>query len=132
MKQPDSYMRKTILVVGAGGQIGTELVPHLQSVYGDDHVIAAELRPEVCRALSERSRTECLNALDREAYATIMNKYRPDWVFNLVAVLSATGEKNPQTAWHQWALCSTRNGRGCGFTVPSGREESAKRTTGYG
>ena len=44
---------KKILVVGAGGQIGTELVPHLQKTYGADNVIAAEVRPEVVKRLSE-------------------------------------------------------------------------------
>jgi len=93
-------MSKTILIVGAGGQIGTELIPHMQQLYGEDRVIAAELRPQVCDKLSEKVRVECLNALDARAYASVIKKYRPDWIFNLVAVLSATGEKDPQTAWH--------------------------------
>ncbi|MCV5838079.1 UDP-glucose 4-epimerase, partial [Escherichia coli] len=42
---------------------------------------------------------ERLNALDVEAYGTIVKKYNVDAIYNLVAVLSATGEKDPQLAW---------------------------------
>ena len=45
---------KRILVVGAGGQIGTELVPHLQKNYGEDNVIAADLRPEIVAKLQQK------------------------------------------------------------------------------
>jgi Nucleoside-diphosphate-sugar epimerases len=90
---------KNILVVGAGGQIGTELVPHLQKLYGEDHVIAADVRPEICEKLSQMAITESLDALDAEAYAQIVKKYKIDGIYNLVALLSATGEKNPQLAW---------------------------------
>ncbi len=67
-------MSKTILIVGAGGQIGTELIPHMQALYGEDHVIAAELRPEVCSKLSESVRVECLNALYTSSYAQVIKK----------------------------------------------------------
>lgn len=117
-------MSKTILVVGAGGQIGTELIPHLQKTYGDDHVIAAELKPEVCERLSKQARTVCLNALDKDAYAQAVRTYKPDWIFNLVAVLSATGEKNPQMAWgiNMGALSNSlelAREYGCGVFTPS-------------
>ena len=42
---------KRILVVGAGGQIGTELVPYLQHIYGEDNVIAADLKDELVEKL---------------------------------------------------------------------------------
>lgn len=90
---------KRILVLGAGGQIGTELVPHLQNLYGSDNVIAADLKPEVVEKLGRTSRAVMLNALDIESYAKLLKSEKIDSIYNLVALLSATGEKNPQLAW---------------------------------
>lgn len=90
---------KKILIVGAGGQIGSELVPHLRSIYGDNNVVAADISAEKCKALAEAGPFEELNALDGETYASIVKKYGIDTIFNLVALLSATGEKNPKLAW---------------------------------
>ena len=89
-----------VLVVGAGGQIGTELVPHLQKVYGEDNIIAADLRPEVVERLSKVSRAVSLDALDVKTYADTVKQYKIDRIYNLVALLSATGEKNPLLAWN--------------------------------
>ena len=44
---------KKILIVGAGGQIGSELVPHLRSIYGNSNVVAADISAEKCKALAE-------------------------------------------------------------------------------
>lgn len=91
---------KKILVLGAGGQIGTELVPHLQKNYGYDNVIAADLRPEIVAKLGQNSRAVVMNALEMEAYAKFVKSEGIDTIYNLVALLSATGEKNPQLAWN--------------------------------
>jgi nucleoside-diphosphate-sugar epimerase len=90
---------KNILIVGAGGQIGMELVSHFQKLYGDNHVIAADINPSLCEKLRAMAITEQFDALDAQMYAQIIKKYRIDSIFNLVALLSATGEKNPQFAW---------------------------------
>ncbi|MCL2727489.1 MAG: NAD-dependent epimerase/dehydratase family protein [Bacteroidales bacterium] len=90
---------KNILVVGAGGQIGIELIPHLQKLYGEDHVIAADIKDEMCEKLKSMAITEQFDALDVKAYSQVVKKYQIDSIYNLVALLSATGEKNPQLAW---------------------------------
>ncbi len=115
---------KKILVVGAGGQIGTELVPHLQKNYGHDNVIAADLRPEIVEKLSKTAVAVPLDALDTEAYAETIKKYEVDSIFNLAALLSATGEKNPQLAWkiNMGALLNSLNlakEYGCALFTPS-------------
>lgn len=90
---------KNILVVGAGGQIGSELVPYLRSIYGNNHVVAADLNCAPCMKLGEDGPLEELDALDGKKFADVVKKYNIDAIFNLVALLSATGEKNPQLAW---------------------------------
>lgn len=91
---------KNILVVGAGGQIGSELVPYLRKIYGNEHVVAADINSSACIHLAEEGPFEELDALKADRYLEIVKKYRIDTIFNLVALLSATGEKKPQLAWH--------------------------------
>ena len=88
---------KRILIVGAGGQIGSELTVYLRSIYGESNVVASDMRE--CPALGESGPFEHLDALDTKAFAEIVSKYKNDAIFNLVALLSATGEKIPQKAW---------------------------------
>ena len=89
---------KRILIVGAGGQIGSELTVYLRSIYGGSNVVATDLRE--CRSLAGDGPFEVLNALDATAMASVVARHRIDTIFNLVALLSAVGERNPQMAWN--------------------------------
>jgi nucleoside-diphosphate-sugar epimerase len=90
-------MNKT-LVIGAGGQIGTELVRALQQKKGNDNVIAADLKEECPHALSGSHYVQ-LNALDRESVRNYVINENISEVYLLAALLSATAEKNPAFAW---------------------------------
>lgn len=86
---------KRILILGAGGQIGTELTHYLRAIYGEANVIAADLQ-----ARKDDPNALQLDALDANALSLVVNKYRIDTIYNLVALLSARGEKDPALAWH--------------------------------
>ena len=88
---------KRILIVGAGGQIGSELTVLSEKHLWGSNVVASDMRE--CPALGESGPFEHLDALDTKAFAEIVSKYKIDAIFNLVALLSATGEKIPQKAW---------------------------------
>lgn len=88
---------KNILIIGAGGQIGSELTTYLRSIYGGKNVIATDVRDNP--KLHESGPFEVLNALDATAMASVVARYNIDTIFNLVAMLSAVGERNPQMAW---------------------------------
>ena len=89
---------KKILIVGAGGQIGSELVPYLRGIYGADNVVATDVRE--CKGLAEEGPFEVLDALNPTNMASAVARHNIDTIFNLVALLSAVGEKNPQMAWN--------------------------------
>ena len=91
-------MRK-ILVIGAAGQIGSELVPALREKYGNDNVIATGRRTPLPRNIVKSGPVIYLDALNREMLAKTFYEYEIDTVFHMASILSATGENIPQTAW---------------------------------
>lgn len=91
---------KNIIVIGAGGQIGTELVPYLRKIYGNTNVIAADISAEKSANFEIDGPFYELDALDGNKFSDIVKKHKIDTIFNMVALLSATGEKNPQLAWN--------------------------------
>jgi nucleoside-diphosphate-sugar epimerase len=89
---------KKILVIGAGGQIGTELVLELAKRFGEDAVIASDIKEE-CPKLLEGYKYEKLNVLDKEGLEKIVEKESVSDIYLLAALLSATAEKDPKFAW---------------------------------
>ena len=87
-----------IIVIGSCGQIGTELVLALRSIYGNDAVVAADLRDE-CPAILANGPYIKMDILDREAVRSYIIEEKIDEVYLLAALLSATAEKNPDFAW---------------------------------
>ena len=89
---------KKILVIGAGGQIGTELVLELRKRHGVNHVIAADVKEECTDALKNGPYVK-MDVLDKETVQSYIRAERPDDVYLLAALLSATAEKHPEFAW---------------------------------
>ncbi|MEN9697778.1 MAG: hypothetical protein RLZ56_1199 [Bacteroidota bacterium] len=88
----------TILVIGAGGQLGTELTKALANKYGKDAVIASDFQ-EAARAKFDYCRFEPLNIMDKEALFALVKAEKVSVIYHLAAILSAVGEKNPVQAW---------------------------------
>ena len=86
-----------ILVIGACGQLGQELTLELQRIFGHDNIIASDVN-QPPPALQE-SIFESLNVLDTDALFQTIKKHKVTQIYNLAAVLSATGERNPKFAW---------------------------------
>jgi len=89
---------KRILVIGATGQIGTELVPELRRLYGNNNVVAGYHSKPPTGKLTEGP-VEQVDVLSKESIEKVIKKYDINEVYHMAAILSAAGEKNPQLAW---------------------------------
>ncbi len=87
-----------ILITGAAGQIGSELAAALRARHGEGNVLVTDIvRP--AGPLAEAGPIAVLDVTDRAALGSLLRSHRIDTVYHLAALLSATGEKNPQKAW---------------------------------
>ncbi len=91
---------KRILVIGSYGQIGSELVPALQNVEGIEVVYATDKKSPQEGNGSNFACFDQLDVLDYNALEKFVKDNNIDTIYHLASLLSATGEKYPQTAWN--------------------------------
>lgn len=92
-------MKPIILVLGASGQIGTELTQKLRLIYGNSNIIASDIR-EGNEEMMASGPFEIIDATDKATILNIIKKYNVTQVYLLAAMLSATAEQYPQKAWN--------------------------------
>lgn len=91
-------MNPKILIIGACGQIGTELTHELRSIYGTNNVIASDIR-KLNNDVVNSGPFEVINALDFNQIEHLVEVHQITDVYLMAALLSATAEKNPAFAW---------------------------------
>ncbi len=97
-RQGEREMKK-IMITGALGQIGTELVVKCRALYGNENVLATDIRkPELDSPIMEGP-FEILDVTDRDRMFELVETFKVDTMMHMAALLSATAEKNPLFAW---------------------------------
>ena len=91
-------MNPKILIIGACGQIGTELTQKLRTIYGTENVIASDIR-KLNTEVVNSGPFEVINALDFNQIQHLIEVHKITDVYLMAALLSATAEKNPAFAW---------------------------------
>lgn len=92
-------MSQKILIIGACGQIGSELTFKLRSIHGDENVIASDIGYNNLDVVN----SGIFEIVDAQDYGSILHcveKYKINTIYLMAAMLSATGEKYPMKAWN--------------------------------
>lgn len=116
---------KNILIIGATGQIGSELTMELRKRYGNDHVVAGYIHGSEPRGeLKESGPSEVVDVTDGEMIAAAVKKYHIDTIYNLAALLSVVAESKPKLAWKigidgLWNVLEVARENGCAVFTPS-------------
>lgn len=87
-----------ILIIGSSGQIGTELVISLRKIYGNENVIASDIRTSSAEVMNSGPFEE-LDIMNEKLLRKIVKHYKINQVYLLAALLSATAEKNIAMGW---------------------------------
>ena len=91
-------MKESVLIIGSSGQIGTELVLETRKIYGDNNVVAADIR-DSSNNITESGPFEKFDVMDKAKLFEIVKKYNITQVYLLAALLSANAEKNIELGW---------------------------------
>tara|TARA_B100001287_G_scaffold130568_1_gene110002 strand:+ start:6093 stop:7052 length:960 start_codon:yes stop_codon:yes gene_type:complete len=108
-------MSEKILIIGSSGQIGTELVMELRKMYGNQNVIASDIKNS-SKQVMQSGPFETLDIMDEELLRKIVKKYQVTQIYLLAALLSATAEQNIELGWklnmrsHSHVLDTARDG----------------------
>lgn len=89
---------KRVLVIGASGQIGTELVVRLRAKYGSENVVASDIKSASDEVINGGP-FEMINVLDAKVLKNVINRYEIEEVYLLAAMLSAVAEQKPMVGW---------------------------------
>ena len=90
---------ENILIIGAAGQIGSELTGELRKVYGSDHVYATDIK-EASRDIMEGGPFQLMDVMDDKRLIHFVIRHKITQIYHLAAVLSGNAEKLPLQAWH--------------------------------
>lgn len=115
---------KRILIIGALGQLGSEIAIECRRRYGSENVVLTDIRDDVNRPLVEGGPFYLVDARDGEAIDQIVRRHKIDTIYHLAALLSARAERDPLEAWNLninglIASLEVARQRGCAVFTPS-------------
>ena len=116
---------KNILVIGASGQIGSELTMKLRAIYGNTNVVAGFIAgAEPKGLLAESGPMEMADVTDGEQLQRVVSRYQVDTIYNLAALLSVVAESKPKVAWRVgidglWNVLEVARQHQCAVFTPS-------------
>jgi len=113
-----------MLVIGAAGQIGSELVPALRARYGAEQVVASDVRTPAEGSVVEGGPFEHLDCTHIREIESAVRRHGVDTIFHLAALLSASAEARPRVAWELnmgglYRVLEVARSRGCRVFLPS-------------